>query len=614
MCGIVGVIQRNELIDVNTIKKMNDKIHHRGPDDEGYLIAGNYTNNVSSDKIEFIESNINFSFAHRRLSIQDLSTAGHQPMSYQDRYWIVYNGEIYNFLELKSELVSLGYNFSNNTDTEVIIASYDAWKEDCLNKFNGMWSFVLYDTLEEKFFISRDRFGIKPLYYYKDEDNFIFASEIKSILEHPSVLKRENEFYLNSYIKEGPKEYLKETAFKNIYRFDFSSYFLGTVDELLFNFQIKKFWEIKPNLSVEKFSLEKAKEYAEKYYLLLEDAVRVRLRADVKIGSALSGGLDSSSIVYLVNKLLKEQRNEELQETFSSIYHTSGTQHCDESEFINEIAEFLNVNSNQIEPLEKDIPFEYKKVIYMMENPPETTLMSSWHTFKLVSSTNVKVTLDGQGADEQLAGYSRYLKNYFISLSFIDLFKETYAFFKMPFSKRTILVSFFVGLLSNIIGKKLTIFTVSNILKKKYPFRNLNEQLAFDLHSSLVTLIHYADHTSMAFSIESRMPFMDYRLVEFLASIPSCYKMHNGWTKYIARLAFKNKLPDNIVWRKDKMGWLLPEDYWFRGNLKNWFLLNMDKNDLKTNPKVLDMSLPIKQLIRYMNKNQFKKIFFKEEI
>lgn len=609
MCGITGFFQKNKNIEFKTIKRMNDKIVHRGPDDEGYLIVGEYDGSIANEKVKFINSNINFAFGHRRLSIQDLSSAGHQPMSYKDRYWIVYNGEIYNFLELKNELIALNYTFANHTDTEVIMAAYDAWGVDCLNKFNGMWAFVLFDTQTEKIFISRDRFGIKPLYYYQDDENFVFASEIKSILEHPIVQTNPNEKYLDDYIQNGPKEYLKETAFKDIYRFDFASYFLGSFEDLTGSFKSTKFWTIKPNLSTERFDEQKAKEYAKQYYELLEDAVRLRLRADVKVGSALSGGLDSSSIVYLVNKILKEQGKEELQETFSSVYHTPGTEHCDESIYINEIAKELNVKSNQIEPLEKDVPQEHEKVIYMMENPPETTLMSSWHTFKLVAQSNVKVTLDGQGADEQLGGYFPYIRYYLSSLSFFDLLSETKAILKMPVSKKIVFVGFMLGLLRNTFGSKFSTWIVQTVLKKQFSF-NLNQKLAEDIQKSLATLIHYADHTSMAFSIESRMPFMDYRMVEFLASVPASYKMHHGWTKYIARVAFDGKLPDSVTWRKDKMGWLLPEDFWFRGNLRMWFINQFsDSNEKEKVLQLLNSKLPIKFSIRHLNVKVFENTF-----
>lgn len=551
MCGITGIISKKRIAK-NIIERMTDTIVHRGPDGFGYFYGENFV------------------FGHRRLSIVDLSDAGHQPMEYKGRYIITFNGEIYNHLELRNELERNGYTFQSHTDTEVIMASYDFWGVECLKKFNGMWAFVIYDRLKDKYFMSRDRFGKKPFYYYKGEDTFIFASEIKAILVHPIVEAKANIKFLDDYVKNGCKEYVKETAFENIFRFDFSSYFEGTLEELFENFEQKKFWEIKPNLSHEKFNEQKAKEYAKQYYELLEDAVRIRLRADVKIGSALSGGLDSSSIVYLVNKLLKEQNKVELQETFSSVYKSEGTMECDESYFIDIMAKKLGVHSNQIEPKEEDIPKEIKKMIWHLENPPENSLMSSWNTFKLVASTDVKVTLDGQGADEQLAGYLHYLMNYISSLSFVDIFKEAKKSIEIPGAKKYVLRGMYIGIFRILFGETVLKFILKKILKKDFEI-NLNKKLADDTMSSLITLIHYADHTSMAFSIESRMPFMDYRIVELLASIPACYKMRNGWTKYLARLAFDGKLPDEVNWRRDKMGWPIPEEKWFKGNLKKWF-------------------------------------------
>ena len=560
MCGITGFISTKPL-PKNVIERMTDSIVARGPDGYGYHYGDH------------------FAFGHRRLSIVDLSEAGHQPMHYLDRYIITFNGEIYNHIELRNELIEQGYSFNSHTDTEVIMAAYDHWGVMCLSRFNGMWAFALYDIQTKQFFISRDRFGKKPLYYYKDKNNFVFASEIKAILLHPDVTTEPNIDFLNNFLKYGCKEYLVETAFRDIYRFEASSYFLGTEEALIDNFTAQKFWEIHPNLSHEKFDDKKAIDYAQHYYQLLEDAVRIRLRADVKVGSALSGGLDSSSIVYLVNKLLKEQGKEDLQETFSSVYKSIGTKHCDESNYINLMAAQLGVHSNQIEPIESDIPTEHERMIYALENPPENSLMSSWYTFKLVASTDVKVTLDGQGADEQLSGYLPYLMNYISSLNAIDMFQETYRCLSIPQAQKYVLIGFGMGIFRIVFGQKFLLFILTKVLKKNFE-PNLNQKLANDTRQSLVTLIHYADHTSMAYSIESRMPFMDYRLVEFLASVPACYKMHHGWTKYLARLAFDGKLPDEVNWRRDKMGWPIPEQKWFEGNLKSWFNGALTKSSL----------------------------------
>ncbi|MBK2095859.1 asparagine synthase (glutamine-hydrolyzing) [Francisella philomiragia] len=556
MCGIAGIITTNNCL-VKTFEEdignMTDTIIHRGPDGFGYYYADNHA------------------FGHRRLSIVDLSEAGHQPMHYLDRYTITYNGEIYNHIELRQELIELGYIFNSDTDTEVIMASYDAWGVECLNKFNGMWAFVIYDNHTKKYFMSRDRFGVKPFYFFKNSDTFLFASEIKAILEHPAVEAIPNLDFLQKFVNGYSCEYLKETAFSDIFRFDFSSYFEGTIDDIFDNFIVKRFWQIKPNLSKESFNKKKLKYYAQRYYDLLEDAVRIRLRADVKVGAALSGGLDSSSIVYLVNKQLKERGASNSLETFSSVYKSDGTQECDESRFIDEVANSLGVHSNQIEPAEADIPSDIENMIWHLENPPENSLMSSWNTFKLVGSSDVTITLDGQGADEQLAGYTSYLTSYIASLSSISILVEAWLLYRrIPGVKDYVLRGMCVGMFRNVFGTKRT-KRLLNYLKWDVEM-HLNQRLAEHTMSILITLIHYADHTSMAFSVESRMPFMDYRLVEFLASVPACYKIRKGWTKYLARVAFDGKLPDSVVWRKDKMGWPIPEKKWFLGGLSDWFL------------------------------------------
>lgn len=595
MCGIAGYIGR-ELVNQTPLKKMTDAIIHRGPDGEGQYYDKDHA------------------FGHRRLAIVDLSEAGAQPMHYLNRYVITYNGEVYNHPELRQELVRLGYSFNSETDTEVILASYDCWGVDCLNKFNGMWAFVLYDQQEKKYFIARDRFGIKPLYYTHTTDHFVFCSEVKGIYASGVVEKAPNKSYLKNYLENGPNEYDAETAFANVYRFPFAHYFFGSKDELLNQPRFTRYWELTTNTSKERFCPNKAKEYAKQYYDLLADAVKLRLRADVKVGSALSGGLDSSSIVYLVNQQLKVQGKEGLQETFSSVYKADGTQDCDESIFIDLLAKELNVNSNQIEPKGEDIPVEHQKMIWAMENPPESTCMSGWHTFMKVKEKGVKVTLDGQGADEQLAGYLPYIASYLTSISLYDLYKELFSFFKIPGAKKTLLLSFLMANFKFIFGNRVYQALFKRLKSRQAP-ADLNSELKSSIETGLITLIHYSDHVSMGHSIESRMPFMDYRLVEFLAQVPACYKLHNGWTKYLARLAFDKKLPDEITWRKDKMGWPIPEDYWFKGKLKMWALDTLrDSKTVKELCREKDIetefNISVKKSIRKLNVAMIDKLNF----
>lgn len=583
MCGIVCIINLNgkETCQAESIHRMTSTMQHRGPDDEGYWFLngrGQYSMGGADTPTELpnIETaydlNSSNAFGHRRLSIIDLSARGHQPMLYGNRYSIIYNGEVYNYLELKDELETNGYQFATDTDTEVIMASYDHWGHDCLNKFNGMWAFIIYDTEQKKLFISRDRFGIKPLYYYKNDETLIFASEIKAILAYDQVEFTPNKNYIQEYLNSGPKEYIRETAFENIYHFSMASYIELSVNELRHKgINEKKFWELKPNLSNENFDIEVAQSYADKYYELLDDAVCLRLRADVKVGSALSGGLDSSSIVYLINNHLKNNGDMEKQETFSTVYRSENVHYCDESQYIDQLSNHLNVKSNQTEPSAQKVQESYKAMILMMENLPQSSHMSGWFTFQMVGDSDVTVTLDGQGADEQLAGYLGYIRNYFVYLPITEIVSEYWAFRKIPGIK---MLNLYAGIVFNLLMKLLPKKWFSALLGEFLPehyYMDLNESLKQSTTAGILTnLLHYSDSLSMAHTIESRVPFMDYRLVEFLASVPANYKVHKGWTKYISRLAMDGKLPDEITWRKDKVGWPQPEELWFQGDLQSW--------------------------------------------
>lgn len=575
MCGITGIISTRP-IKAQTIQAINDVLLHRGPDGAGLMLS------ADQDRTGHWPGLIDYSPAlspyvalgHRRLSIVELSDLGHQPMVYQDRYAITFNGEIYNHVELRSELQGLGYRFRSHSDTEVILAAYDAWGPGCLPRFNGMWAFAIIDCHQQRVFIARDRFGVKPLYYYQRDGLFVFASEIKAIVAHPEVETAPDLAYAQDYLAHGAHVDGARTAFANVQRFPAASYVECPLHALLDQpLAPRVFWSVAPNTSNEAFNEAKASLLAQQYYDLLEDAVR--LRADVKVGSALSGGIDSSSIVYLINKLLKAQGREDLQETFSCVYHSPGTAHCDESAYINHVAQALGVHSNQIEPREEDIPAEHDKMIYAMDYPPESTCMSGWHTFKRVAESDVTVTLDGQGADEQLAGYLTYWAYWFAQMPLAHALATLPQLRGVPGTYSFALRGLLVNLSGHLIGKRLTRILVHRMGYRIDPFKPLNAALNDDRQHGLMTLIHYSDRVSMAWSIESRMPFMDYRMVEFLASVPAAYKLHQGWTKYLARRAFAGKLPDEIVWRKDKMGWPIPEDHWFNGPHKDWMARQM---------------------------------------
>lgn len=639
MCGIAGFVYVKEQVPGagKILQAMTNSIRHRGPDGEGFVLfdksgkASAYSGDDSvlegDHKTNYIpqqhinssfDESFQFGFGHRRLSIVDLSALGHQPMSYKDRYWIIFNGEIYNYVELRAELESLGHHFVSHTDTEMIMAAYDQWGKECLQRFNGMWAFVIFDSLQKRLFISRDRFGIKPFHYYFDGNVFVFASEIKAILSHPAVRTAPSESYCRNYLEHGPREYLHETAFENIFRLDNAAFLETGINELgKTDLKGKKFWQLRANTQHENFDEQRLQQYASEYYTLLADAVRLRLRADVKVGSALSGGLDSSSIVFLVNQELRKQQKTEQQETFSSVYKSKGVTDCDESEYIDRIARTLEVHSNQVEPHVKDIITEHRKMIYHMDTPPDSTCMSGWHTFKLVGASDVTVTLDGQGADEQQGGYLNYLVNFFAQQQNKE---EEKAFSEIPGAEKFIRAGNKLRSARKALPAKLVKGLLGKMKLTPDYLLPLNERLVRDATGKLLTLIHYSDRIPMAFSIESRMPFMDYRLAEFMAGIPDVYKLHKGWTKYFARVAMQPFLPGEVTWRKDKMGWPIPEDHWFRGELKEPFCRAIENSvflrrlgaghDIR---KRLEAGEPINRLVRLYNLATWYEVFFERE-
>ena len=599
MCGIFGLFSKCS-VEPSRAASMSEVLRHRGPDDEGFVAfrADGVSNwlrgpdtppdlaarlGLTADIAKAtLDDNYTAILGHRRLSILDLSERGHQPMHYQDKYWIVFNGEIYNYLELRKELVQAGYAFTSNSDTEVILAAYDKWGVDCLNKFNGMWAFVLVDCMRQRVLLARDRFGVKPLYFHQAPGLFVFASEPKALFESGLVGRQPNLAYLDAYLQTGPDESLDVTAFEHIVRIKPSHYILCDVEDLKNgNFIQQQYWRLSHNPSRESFDPAKAKQLASQYFGLLEDAVRVRLRADVSVGSALSGGLDSSSIVYLVNKIHAEQGLVDKQRTFSCVYSKPEEKHCDESVFIDDLATKLNIKSFKIEPKWEDVPSEHDQVTWAMDTPFANSSMSGWHTYKLIRQNHIKVTLEGQGADEQMAGYLGYIYIHLASLDLTELIREALSFIRLPGALKHVVAGVVFNLLIKVGGYSVANALYRRITRSKQDLDLcLNERLVQDSMTGLVNLLHYGDRVSMAHSIESRMPFLDYRLAEFLASVPACYKMHDGWTKYIARLAFDGLLPDEICWRKDKMGWPVPEKIWMGGPLKAWFGKSLEGSKL----------------------------------
>jgi asparagine synthase (glutamine-hydrolysing) len=625
MCGITLLINKKSTnkIDLESFTKMNNSITHRGPDSESYALISDNNDylicNTVTDKNNYFTS-LYALFGFRRLSILDLSDSGNQPMEYLNKYIIVFNGEIYNYIELREELKLKGYSFKTNTDTEVIVAAYDFWKEKCLEKFNGMWAIIILELSSGNFFISRDRFGIKPLYFYQDEEKICFVSEIKQLKYLNENCLKPNINKIKSNFNKESEEYGLETDFENVFRFPNANYCIINNTDTRINFI--NYYQLPPiNESSEEYSEIKAVQFTETYYDLLEDAVKLRLRSDVKIGTCLSGGLDSTSIAYLINKQFEKQGLKELQNTFSLVFTNQKMNYCDESFQINEIAEQLNLNKHFIEPTIYDVKKYYPKIVYHMDNIQHSSLMSYCITYKLVNEHGLKVTLDGQGADELQGGYIYYLLNFFSNCSFRNLYHNFRDFKQIPDSNKYIYQGVFFNLLKRL-GLKNTAKKILKKLKiKTDPFISVNEAMRIDFESNLQTLLHYGDRGSMMNSVESRFPFLDYRMVEFWQTLPACYKIHNGHTKYIARKAFDKKLPDSIVWKREKKGWEIPHKEWLDEGLlsdikdeinSGSFIKKLEKLDYFENAIKEDKTKKsIKAILKCYNAELWNKIFFK---
>lgn len=609
MCGITAIIPLNKQpFPSYLIKKTGDTIRHRGPDDEGYAFfyPSDNTRRVETyggedTPVGIFESNLPYcpdralpeeineiytlAFCHRRLSIIDLSSTGHQPMSYRERYWIVYNGELYNYCEIREELEKMGHIFLSQSDTEVILASYAEWGRDCLNKFNGMWSFLLYDTETGILFGSCDRYGIKPLYYWQSEDGFIaFASEIKafSVLPHWKPVLNNKIGY--DFLIHGLLDHTHETFFENVFKIRGGEAFeINLTDG---QNELRKYrWYTQPKIRYHK----QFEEAYQEMKILLFDAVRVHLRSDVAVGSCLSGGLDSSSIVCIIRDILSKDKTISRQETFSAYSHDK---RVDESGFINEVNKTLGIDGHYVFPEVTDLFNDLQKIIWHQDEPfGSTSIFAQWSVCLLAKKNSIKVLLDGQGADEILAGYHPFLCIYHVDLLLkgkilqsIREFLGSRGLYGLPVSIQIRDTLFFLFLI-NPIGRRLLqmkrgkFIEPSWLNRRKLPGEpSLPPQTTLEGYQDYVTaycdystyqanlpaLLHYEDRNSMAHSIESRVPFLDYRLVEFLLNIPPDYKIRNGWTKCILRTAMKGVLPEKIRLRKDKIGFATSEERWMK--------------------------------------------------
>lgn len=573
MCGIAGIISRDpNAVTVDRLRKMTDIIQHRGPDGEG----------------QWISNNGNVGLGHRRLSIIDLSHNGDQPMHYLSRYTIVFNGEIYNYVELKITLLKQGYKFRTESDTEVLMALYDRDKEDCLTLLDGMFAFVIYDKNLNEIFAARDRFGEKPFFYsYEEGNHFLFGSEMKCLWA-AGINKEINFSMMFNYLSYGEVENQKnhaETFYKNCTRLPHSHYLKLSVDTC--HLTIKKYYDIDFKTIDHSISETEAQE---KFRELFYSSVNRRLRSDVTVGSSLSGGLDSSLVVCVIDELKKGTTQK--QETFSAVFPGFIK---DERKYIDYVLNKINVSPHFITPDDGKLIDELDNLFYYQEEPfGSASIYVQYCVMRLAKENNVTVLLDGQGADEYLAGYYDYYTTFFNELrsndrkkyrielvNYKQLHKENHINREMNSLKNYVRYAM-PGVIKpardffNYYQQKRSPFFSPDFYEQnrknssapEYDSKTLNEALYRSIfEGGLQTLLRYADRNSMAQSREVRLPFLNNELVEFVFSLPTHFKIQDGWTKWIMRSAFKNVLPEEIAWRKNKIGYEPPQKSWMENSI-----------------------------------------------
>ena len=574
MCGIAGIVHANlsEPVDRSLLEQMAVRLRHRGPDDFGLWNEGSV------------------GFGHQRLSIIDIA-GGHQPMEVgEGSYWITYNGEIYNYIELKSELEAKGFRFRTHSDTEVLLQMYAAYGEACLAHLNGMFAFAVWDAAQKKLFAARDRLGIKPLYYYWDGQLFAFASEPKALLEHPRIaaeIDREAlEDYLNLQYCLGDK-----TLFKGIKRLEPGHSLTLEGGHL----QVRRYWDLRFANEAD-FEVEAFTGHLQD---LLRDAVRFRLRSDVPVGAHLSGGLDSSAISCLASELLTGDLH-----VFTCGFKDADR--YDETRYARLVGDHLGAAYHEYFPGAQDLAETFEKLVYWLDEPVAGAAVFPQYFLSKLASENVKVVLGGQGGDEIFCGYARYLIAYLESC----LQRAIYGTAPMAGSVRLediapnldylggyepMMQHFFASglftdpaeryyrlLLSTRRSQEMDDILSPDLKPDGYStfaaFRDsfmapetddlIDRMTYMDIKDHLQSLLHLEDRTSMAVSLESRLPLLDHRLVERVFAVPAAQRFAAGKPKYLLRRAVADIVPEPVMQRVDKMGFPVPIFEWFHGELR----------------------------------------------
>ncbi len=603
MCGIFGVFNPGGLRDdLDALVKGIDIVAHRGPDGQGVtwfgtkagaskarnIMRGQWTADVPPTLL----------LCHRRLSIVDLSELGAQPMTISDGdLWITYNGELYNFVELRVELEALGASFKSNSDTEVVLQAYRYWGLDAVNRFVGMWAFALLDLRTRQLVLSRDRFGVKPLYYCKHGDRFAFASEIKQLLTLPGAPRRVNDRVIYDYLQYEANDLGTETFFESIRRVQPGHHLVVSLDRA--EIREIRYYE----LAVEREGVDPANA-AERFRALLKESVRVHLRSDVPVGTCLSGGLDSSSIAMLMREVADDGGLEMKRHAFNCHFNIP---EADELEYTKASISAAGVVPHIVEPKDSDLIADLRKLVWHQDEPfGSTSIYAQWSVFRLIQQTGIKVVLDGQGADEMLGGYASCVPYAFAELiakgRMLRALCESWQWSRLqgkpwrspvPLPRLRRLFTVLSGAAPVVAEPWLAPdFTATHAASSVYVSSTQHRQFGGNDHfanvlyrffflNNLPTLLRYEDRNSMAFSVEARVPFLDHRLVEYAFSLPSDLKFQGGYTKRIMRDAMTGTLPETVRMRARKMGFATPERKWLAGPLRPLVLDALESSRLR---------------------------------
>jgi asparagine synthase (glutamine-hydrolysing) len=573
MCGIAGIVAPKGF-DPQTLVRMTQSIDYRGPNGYGFgFVLDDGTSEVRhNDEWTMPTRKPIVGIGNRRLAILDVSAAGSQPMELDGGALIItFNGEIYNYLEIREQLQDLGHKFRTQTDTEVVLRAYQEWGEECLQRFNGMWSFAIWDRRNRRLFCARDRFGVKPFYYALQDGRFYLASEIKQILQASGMPGVANPRTVFHFLEWGQVDHSAETFFEGVQQLPAGHSLTVDLKEPL-QPVLRRYWELCTGPEIRGNDDEAIEQFRE----LFDSAVRLRLRSDVPVGVSLSGGLDSSAVLCKAKKLAPGTQFQ----TFSACFEEA---EIDEREYVAAAVAASGGMGHQTFPQSAEFWNSVQKMTFHLDEPLGTpAAFPQWCVMAEARAHGVPVILGGQGGDEVLCGYRKYHYFYlwellrrsdprFVWESIFWASRGTTSHLKLQSAVR-----YFPKYLQAPFSLTERICTsefrsASRELKPRLgAAATLAERQKIDIVStSIPAFLHYEDRNSMAHSVESRLPFLDYRLVEFaLRCVPSL-KLRNGWSKWILRNALVGTLPEKIRLRKTKLGFHTPENKWVRSGLQN---------------------------------------------